>query len=41
MPLSVKCGSPAAIANELGLRNVAFEVNDLQAAVDSAAAEGY
>ena len=25
-------GSPAATANELGLRNVAFEVNDLQAA---------
>jgi hypothetical protein len=23
-------GSPAAMANELGLRNVAFEVNDLQ-----------
>jgi hypothetical protein len=34
-------GSPAAIANELGLRNVAFEVNDLQAAVDWAATEGY
>ena len=34
-------GSPAAMANELGLRNVAFEVDDLQAAVDWAAAEGY
>ena len=34
-------GSPAAPANELGLRNVAFEVNDLQAAVDWAATEGY
>ncbi|MFF4196718.1 VOC family protein [Nonomuraea sp. NPDC001831] len=34
-------GSPAAPANELGLRNVAFEVHDLQAAVDHAAAEGY
>jgi catechol 2,3-dioxygenase-like lactoylglutathione lyase family enzyme len=34
-------GSPAAVANELGLRNVAFEVNDLQAAVDWAATEGY
>ena len=34
-------GSPAAMANELGLRNVAFEVNDLQAAVDWAAIEGY
>ena len=34
-------GSPAAMANELGLRNVAFEVNDLQAAMDWAANEGY
>src|SRR5215471_17349098 len=34
-------GSPAAMANELGLRNVAFEVSDLAAAVDWAAAEGY
>ncbi|USX52898.1 VOC family protein [Lentzea sp. HUAS12] len=34
-------GSPAAPANELGLRNVAFEVTDLQAAVDHAAASGY
>src|SRR3954470_16689617 len=34
-------GSPAAPANELGLRNVAFEVHDLQAAVDHAAADGY
>jgi catechol 2,3-dioxygenase-like lactoylglutathione lyase family enzyme len=34
-------GSPAAMANELGLRNVSFEVNDLQGAVDWAAAEGY
>lgn len=34
-------GSPAAMANELGLRNVAFQVNDLQAAVDWAADEGY
>ena len=34
-------GSPAAPANELGLRNVAFEVRDLQAAVDHAAADGY
>ncbi|GAB3897961.1 VOC family protein [Kibdelosporangium lantanae] len=34
-------GSPAAPANELGLRNVAFEVDDLQAAVDHAAAAGY
>ena len=34
-------GSPAAMANELGLRNVAFEVNDVQAAVDLAAAAGY
>lgn len=34
-------GSPTAPANELGLRNVCFEVNDLQAAVDWAATEGY
>jgi catechol 2,3-dioxygenase-like lactoylglutathione lyase family enzyme len=34
-------GSLAAPANELGLRNVAFEVDDLQAAVDRAAANGY
>lgn len=34
-------GSPAAPANELGLRNVAFEVHDLRAAVDHAAALGY
>ena len=34
-------GSPAAMANELGLRSVAFEVEDLQAAVDRLAADGY
>jgi catechol 2,3-dioxygenase-like lactoylglutathione lyase family enzyme len=34
-------GSPAAPANELGLRNVAFEVEDLQAAVDRAASDGF
>ena len=34
-------GSPAAMANELGLRNVSFEVGDLRAAVDWAASEGY
>lgn len=34
-------GSPAAPANELGLRNVAFEVHDLQAAIDRVAADGY
>jgi catechol 2,3-dioxygenase-like lactoylglutathione lyase family enzyme len=34
-------GSPTAMANELGLRSVAFEVADLRAAVDWAAAEGY
>jgi catechol 2,3-dioxygenase-like lactoylglutathione lyase family enzyme len=34
-------GSPAAMANELGLRNVAFEVDDLRAAVDELAADGY
>ncbi|MCB5290596.1 VOC family protein [Arthrobacter sp. SO3] len=34
-------GSPAAMANELGLRNVAFEVDDLQATVDQLAAAGF
>lgn len=34
-------GSPDAMANELGLRNVSFEVDDLQAAVDWAASQGY
>ena len=34
-------GSPAAPANELGLRNVAFEVGDLQAVVDQVSADGY
>ena len=34
-------GSPAAMAKELGLRNVAFEVGDLQAAAGQAASEGY
>ena len=29
------------MANELGLRSVAFEVDDLQAAVDRLAADGY
>lgn len=34
-------GSPEAMSTELGLRNVAFEVDDLQAAVDGLAADGY
>jgi catechol 2,3-dioxygenase-like lactoylglutathione lyase family enzyme len=34
-------GSPNAMANELGLRNVSFEVDDLQGAVDRMAADGY
>lgn len=34
-------GSPAAMSTELGLRNVAFEVNDLRAIVDRLAADGY
>jgi catechol 2,3-dioxygenase-like lactoylglutathione lyase family enzyme len=34
-------GSPTAMANELGLRNVAFEVDDVQAIVDRLAADGY
>jgi catechol 2,3-dioxygenase-like lactoylglutathione lyase family enzyme len=36
-----KPGSPAAMANELGLRNVSFEVDDLQGTVDRLAADGY
>ena len=34
-------GSPTAMATELGLRNVAFEVDDLHAEVDRLAAEGF
>ena len=34
-------GSPDAMANEVGLRNVSFEVGDLQAAVDAVTAAGY
>jgi catechol 2,3-dioxygenase-like lactoylglutathione lyase family enzyme len=34
-------GSPHAMANELGLRNVSFEVGDLDAALDAVAADGY
>jgi len=34
-------GSPDAMANELGLRNVCFEVADLQGAVDGLAEDGY
>jgi len=34
-------GLPTAVANELGLRSVCFEVDDLQAAVDNLAAGGY
>jgi catechol 2,3-dioxygenase-like lactoylglutathione lyase family enzyme len=34
-------GSPTAMANELGLRNVAFQVDNLQTAVDRLAADGY
>ena len=34
-------GSPAAMANELGLRNLAFEVDDLHAIVDQLAGDGY
>jgi catechol 2,3-dioxygenase-like lactoylglutathione lyase family enzyme len=34
-------GSPAAMASEPGLRNVAFEVGDPRAAAGWAAAEGY
>jgi catechol 2,3-dioxygenase-like lactoylglutathione lyase family enzyme len=34
-------GSPAAMANELGLRSVAFEVDDLQAITERLAKDGY
>lgn len=34
-------GSPDAMANELGVRSICFEVDDLQATVDSLAADGY
>src|SRR2546429_2459890 len=34
-------GSPAAMANEVGLRSVAFEVHDLDAAVEQATSAGY
>src|SRR5690242_14212227 len=34
-------GSPSAMANELGLRSIAFEVDDLQSMVDRLGAGGY
>jgi len=34
-------GSPDAMANELGIRNVCFEVEDLGAAVEALANDGY
>ena len=34
-------GSPDAMANELGLRSVAFEVDDLQGMLDRLDADGY
>ena len=34
-------GSPDAMANEVGIRNVAFEVDDLRGVVDELAADGY
>src|SRR3954463_6612695 len=34
-------GSPAAMSTELGLRNVMFEVDALEAVVDRLAADGY
>ena len=34
-------GSPDAMANEVGIRNVAFEVDDIRGLVDELAAEGY
>ena len=40
-PDHVPGSSPGAMANELGLRNVSFEVGDLEAAVAAVAADGY
>ncbi|MBT2533570.1 VOC family protein [Arthrobacter sp. ISL-48] len=34
-------GSPSAMSTELGLRNVAFEVDDLQLALERVATDGY
>ena len=34
-------GSPAPVPHELGLRNVTFEVDDLQPMLDQLAADGY
>lgn len=34
-------GSPAAMSTELGLRNVAFEADDLQGTLERLAADGY
>ena len=34
-------GSPEAMSNELGLRNVSFEVDDLDAILERLAADGY
>ena len=34
-------GSPTAMANELGMRNVCFEITDLRATVADLAAQGY
>src|SRR4051794_20952930 len=36
-----KPGSPAAMSTELGLRNVAFQVDDLQAIVDKLSDDGF
>lgn len=36
-----KPGSPTAMANELGLRSVAFEVNDLRAVLERLEPDGY
>jgi hypothetical protein len=34
-------GSPAAMANEVGLRSIAFEVHDLDAAIEQTTSGGY
>lgn len=36
-----EAGSPSAMSNELGLRNIAFEVDDLDAILGRLASDGY
>jgi catechol 2,3-dioxygenase-like lactoylglutathione lyase family enzyme len=38
---ALRPGSPDAMANEVGLRSLAFEVDDVRSVVDRVAADGY